>query len=297
MSALLTTTYPAIAAVTVTAGAASKMVSVPIGFEMLAIITASVTGALTAREQKLDLVGAVCLAVLCSLGGGLIRDVILQVGNVYILNQPLALPAAVLTAAIVFIIPSVLEKQDRLIAVLDIFAVGLFTVTGADKAMVYGFEPIVCVMMGFFTAVGGGMLRDICLGRVPYIFQRSNFYAVAAIGGAIAYVLLADLGVSHILALVVSVAVTMALRFLSLRYDIKSPADVDIAEAIHRSRRQVRGSARRGETTTWSVDELEERRERVRADIDERRRRERRKIALDRLKRHRRNRENRRMDL
>ena len=296
MSALLAATTPAVLATVAGGGVASQMVTVPIGFEMLAVVTASVTGALTAREQKLDLVGAICLAVLCSLGGGLLRDVTLQVGSVYILDQPLALPAAVITAAITFVIPSLLEKQDRLIAILDIFAVGLFAATGADKAYVYGFEPIVCVMMGFFTAVGGGMLRDICLGRTPYIFQRSNFYAVAAIGGAVSYVLLADLDISHIIAVIVCVAVTMLLRFISLAYDIKSPTDMDIAEAVRRSRRSVRTSTR-PQTTNRSADELEGRRERVQADIARRRHRERKKDALERLKRHRQQRANRRLDL
>lgn len=296
MSASLAATAPAMLATVSSSGLAGQMVTVPIGFEMLAVVAASITGALTAREQRLDLVGAVCLAVLCSLGGGVLRDVILQVGSVYILDQPLALPAAVITAAIAFVIPSLLEKQDRLIAILDIFAVGLFAATGADKAYVYGFEPIVCVMMGFFTAVGGGMLRDICLGRTPNIFQRSNFYAVAAIGGAIAYVLVADAGVSNVIALIVCVSTTMLLRFISLAYDIKSPADMDIAEAIHRSRRQVRNTTR-PETTRLSLDELEGRRERVQADIARRRHLERRKAALDRLRKHRKARAHRKLDV
>ena len=125
---------PALLAVPVVSGALEAPVAVPVWIELIAIVVASVSGALTAREKKLDLVGAVCLAALCSLGGGLLRDMTLQVGDVYILNQPLAMPAAILTAAIVFIAPSVVAKQDRLIAVLDIFAVGLYAATGADKA-------------------------------------------------------------------------------------------------------------------------------------------------------------------
>lgn len=297
MHAPLAVTTSAVLSIPLSAGAASSMVAVPIGFEMLAIVVSAVGGALTAREKHLDLIGAVCLAVLCGLGGGLIRDVILQVGNVYILNQPLAMPAALITAAVVFLIPSALEKQDKLIAVLDIFAVGLFSATGADKALAYGFDPIICVTMGFFTAVGGGMLRDICLGQTPYIFQRSNFYAVAAIAGAVAFVFLADFGVSRVLALIVCVTVTMGLRFLSLHFNIKSPVDVDLTEAVRRSRRQVRSLATRSQMTNRSAEELEGRRERVRADIENRRNDERRKAALDRLKRHRRSRSQRRLDL
>ncbi|MFR3312090.1 MAG: trimeric intracellular cation channel family protein [Collinsella stercoris] len=223
---------PAVLAATQSASsissAAGQTVAIPIAFEMLAVIVASAGGVLSARESKLDLIGAIGLAVIVSLGGGLIRDVILQVGDVYILQQPLALPVSIATAAAVFMFPMVVEKPDRLVAALDIFSVGLFAVMGADKTMVYGYPPVTCVMMGFFTAVGGGMLRDICLARVPYIFQRSNLYAIAAIAGAIAYMtLIESLGMWNIAAATISVALTMLIRWWSIRYNIMSPTEFD----------------------------------------------------------------------
>lgn len=225
--------FPAVLAVTQSAVSASviasESVAIPLAFELLAVVVAAATGALTARENKLDLVGAIGLAVLVSLGGGLIRDVILQEGNVYILRQPLALPVAIATAAAVFTFPVMVEKPDRLVAVLDIFSVGLFAVMGADKTMLYGYPAITCVMMGFFTAVGGGLLRDVCLARVPYIFQRSNLYAIAAIAGALTYIVLVQcLDIWNIAAAVMGVAVTMAVRWWSIRYNIMSPTEVDL---------------------------------------------------------------------
>lgn len=225
--------FPAVLAVTQSAASASviasESVAIPLAFELLAVVVAAATGALTARENKLDLVGAIGLAVLVSLGGGLIRDAILQEGNVYILRQPLALPVAVATAAAVFTFPVMVEKPDRLVAVLDIFSVGLFAVMGADKTMLYGYPAITCVMMGFFTAVGGGLLRDVCLARVPYIFQRSNLYAIAAIAGALTYIVLVQcLDIWNIAAAVIGVAVTMAVRWWSIRYNIMSPTEVDL---------------------------------------------------------------------
>ena len=225
--------FPAVLAVTQSAVSASviasESVAIPLAFELLAVVVAAATGALTARENKLDLVGAIGLAVLVALGGGLIRDVILQEGNVYILRQPLALPVAVATAAAVFTFPVMVEKPDRLVAILDIFSVGLFAVMGADKTMLYGYPAITCVMMGFFTAVGGGLLRDVCLARVPYIFQRSNLYAIAAIAGALTYIVLVQcLDIWNIAAAVISVAVTMAVRWWSIRYNIMSPTEVDL---------------------------------------------------------------------
>lgn len=225
--------FPALLAVTQSAASASviasESVAIPLAFELLAVVVAAATGALTARENKLDLVGAIGLAVLVSLGGGLIRDVILQEGNVYILRQPLALPVAIATAAAVFTFPVMVEKPDRLVAILDIFSVGLFAVMGADKTMLYGYPAITCVMMGFFTAVGGGLLRDVCLARVPYIFQRSNLYAIAAIAGALTYIVLVQcLDIWNIAAAVIGVAVTMAVRWWSIRYNIMSPTEVDL---------------------------------------------------------------------
>ncbi len=225
--------FPAVLAVTQSAVSASiiasESVAIPLAFELFAVVVAAATGALTARENKLDLVGAIGLAVLVSLGGGLIRDVILQEGNVYILRQPLALPVAVATATAVFTFPVMVEKPDRLVAALDIFSVGLFAVMGADKTMLYGYPAITCVMMGFFTAVGGGLLRDVCLARVPYIFQRSNLYAIAAIAGALTYIVLVQyLDIWNIAAAVMSVAVTMAVRWWSIRYNIMSPTEVDL---------------------------------------------------------------------
>lgn len=225
--------FPAVLAVTQSAASASviasESVAIPLAFELLAVVVAAATGALTARENKLDLVGAIGLAVLVSLGGGLIRDVILQEGNVYILRQPLALPVAIATAAAVFTFPVMVEKPDRLVAILDIFSVGLFAVMGADKTMLYGYPAITCVMMGFFTAVGGGLLRDVCLARVPYIFQRSNLYAIAATAGALTYIVLVQcLDIWNIAAAVIGVAVTMAVRWWSIRYNIMSPTEVDL---------------------------------------------------------------------
>ena len=121
--------------------------------------------------------------------------------------------------------------------VQDLVMRGVCSVEDADKALVYGFAPAVCIMMGFFTAVGGGMLRDGFMGVVPGIFQRTNFYAIAAIAGSASYVCLVMSGlVTNVTALIVCVAVTMGLRWLSLRFDIKSPTEEDIARFLHRKK-------------------------------------------------------------
>ncbi|AEB07879.1 Uncharacterized protein family UPF0126 [Coriobacterium glomerans PW2] len=264
---------PAAAATIVTARATAPQLPVPLWLEMIAVIVASASGVLTAREHQLDFVGAIGLAIVCGLGGGLLRDMILQVGNVYILNQPLALPISVAAATTVFAFPVVVARRERIIAFLDIMSVGIYAVMGADKAMVYGFEPTVCIMMGFFTAVGGGMLRDICLGQTPAIFRRGNFYAIAAIAGAMSYVILIRVtGLYNIAALILGTLVTMGLRWLSLRYNIMSPTEIDLGRVVAISRRRRRtadGAA--PARSSHSGDALADRRERILRDIGRRR--------------------------
>lgn len=221
---------------------APDMVSVqlPLWMEMLATVVGSVCGALIARELKLDYIGTVALALVTGLGGGLLRDMILQVHNVYMIDQPLAIPASLIAGTVTFLFPVVIAHQDKLINLLDIIVVGIFAATGADKAQVYGFQDSVCIMMGFLTAVGGGMLRDVFVGRTPAIFQRSNFYAIAAIGGSAAYLLLSEAAhLEKTVCVVGSVLVTLALRFLSLKFNIQSPSDVDLGPVVARPFKKV----------------------------------------------------------
>lgn len=289
---------PAAAALVASSGAAAQPAAVPLGIEMFVVVVSSASGVLSARQHKLDYIGALWLALLVGLGGGLLRDMILQVGDVYILKQPLALPISLISATIAFAFPMIIEKQDKLLNVLDAFALGLYAVVGADKAMVYEFAPTVCIMMGFFTAVGGGMLRDICLAKTPAIFKRGNFYAIAAIAGSAAYILLVQAcGVHNMMALVISTALTMFVRWLSLHYNIQSPTEVDLTRVVPRRRRSIESAGGRREGVARSADALADRRERTLADIERRREKERRKEALGRLRRMRRKRKQRKLDV
>lgn len=218
-----------------------QMVSLPEWLELASIVVGSMSGLLVARERKLDLVGYLGLALLCGLGGGLIRDMTMQRGGVYMIDSPFAIGASLATAIVVFLFPRAFERFPRLLEWVDIIAVGLFAVMGTDKAVVYGLNPLAAVLMGTMTGIGGGMLRDVFLGEVPRIFQRSNFYAICAVAGAAAYwafvkVVPIDKGVAAFL----GVAVTVVLRRLSLHFDMMSPADIDLTPQVVRPIRAVR---------------------------------------------------------
>ena len=226
----------------------SAVLTLPIWLELMGVVSGSISGSLIARARKLDLVGACTLGMLCGLGGGLIRDVIMQVGSVYMLDSYYAIPVSLIASLIVFLFPTPVSQLSRTIEWVDIVSVGLFCAAGCDKALLYGLNPLPCILMGVLTGVGGGMIRDVFLGEVPKIFIPGNLYALCALGGAICYVAMFYGGVLNPWDAIVCVGITVVLRRISLRYNLQTPADmeltrkvVDPVRRVVRVRRFVRG--------------------------------------------------------
>jgi uncharacterized membrane protein YeiH len=214
--------------------------SLPVWLDLAAVVVGGISGVLTACERKLDLVGAIGLSIVCGLGGGLIRDTIMQVGSVYMLDSYYAIPVAIATGVIVFFFHGPFSRIDNVIAWVDIISVGLFAASGTDKAIVYELTPVAAVFMGTLTGIGGGMLRDVFLGDIPHIFRKGNLYALCAIAGAVVYYVAAvPLGLTKTLSVLICVVVTVALRRLSLRYGIMSPADIDLTPKVMEGARKA----------------------------------------------------------
>ena len=162
-------------------------VSIPVWLDLAAVVVGSASGLLVAQDRKLDLVGHIVLAMLGGLGGGLIRDIIMQRGGVYMISSEMAIPVTVLAGLVGFLFPGIFRKVPNLLEWVDIISVGLFVAAGTDKAVIYSLSPWAAVLMGTATGVGGGMMRDIFLGDTPRIFQRSNLYAICAVAGSVVY--------------------------------------------------------------------------------------------------------------
>lgn len=199
-------------------------VAIPTWLDLTSVIVGSFFGLLCARERQLDLVGFVVMPIVCGLGGGLIRDVIMQAGEVYMLSSPWPILVCVATGLIGFFFPQLLGRHPNLLELVDIFSVGLFVAAGSDKAIVYALNPVAAVLMGTITGVGGGLLRDTILGEVPQIFKKSNYYAICAFVGALVYWCCAwPLHLKKWLCAAACVAATVILRRLSLHYGWYSP--------------------------------------------------------------------------
>jgi uncharacterized membrane protein YeiH len=177
----------------------------------------ALSGAVAARERGLDWFGVLVVAFTVACGGGVLRDLCIGAIPPAGLSDWRYLVTAVAAAALTMASHRLVERLAHPVVLFDTLGLGLFAVTGAQKALLFGSNGEVAVLMGMVTAVGGGVARDVLLNRVPVILQR-EIYASAALVGAAVATAGALMGLASPALTWCAVAVCFALRLLSLRY-------------------------------------------------------------------------------
>ena len=158
-------------------------------FDLLATFVFALEGALAAIQGNLDLLGLMVLAFATSLGGGIIRDLLIGAVPPNSIRDWRYSATALIAGGAVFLgYRHVSHIPPMLLVTLDAAGLGLFAVVGAAKALKFGIHPLLAVLMGGITGVGGGTIRDILLARIPFVL-RSDVYATAALLGAAIVVL------------------------------------------------------------------------------------------------------------
>ncbi len=155
--------------------------------DLVGIFVFAVTGALVAVRKGLDVFGVLVLAGMTGLGGGFLRDVLIDATPPAALEDWRYLVVPVVSGGLAFFYHPVLGRVERAVTILDAFGLGLFCVTGALKALDYGLGPAPAALMGMVTGIGGGVIRDLLASRVPAVF-RGELYATPALAGAVVVV-------------------------------------------------------------------------------------------------------------
>lgn len=198
-------------------------VQTPLWIDITACTVGGLAGAVAAARLQMDIVGVFALALITGLGGGILRDILLnQVPAA--LQSPWFIVAASGAALAVFLFESGIHRLNLLLVILDAFALGIYGVVGADKALVNGIDVVPALLVGIITAVGGGVLRDLFTSKTPQIFQaNSQLYAIAALIGVTVYILMNRIGIALVLDAFVAVAVTVLIRMAAWRRDWAAP--------------------------------------------------------------------------
>lgn len=212
--------------------------------DLAGVLGNAILGGIAARGARLDLVGFGILAILSGLGGGIIRDTLLQSGVPIALTDPYYLILAMAGAAIAFVLPLQGKWTQRPLVLIDALAVGCWSAVGVQKALDAGLGWLPAIILGMITAVGGGMVRDVLLMKVPSIFGGNTLYATSSLVACIVTLVFSELGQFELGALV-AIFTGAALSLLARRYGWVLPTQVRIPRPRWRSGRRQRPSSGR----------------------------------------------------
>jgi uncharacterized membrane protein YeiH len=182
----------------------------------------AVTGALVASRSQLDIVGFIFIACLTAVGGGTLRDIILN-REVFWVANPVVLAVASLAAVLVFFSAHFLESRYRALLWIDAFALAFAVPAGVAVALADGQGWPIVVVMGMITGCMGGLLRDVVCNEVPLVLKQGELYVTCAFAGAVAVVLGRAVGLENGPALLLCAATVLILRSGSLALGWRLP--------------------------------------------------------------------------
>ena len=190
--------------------------------DLVGVVVFAVSGALEAGRKRMDVFGAVVLALVTALGGGTLRDVILQHGLVFWVADPTYVIAVTLAALAAFALVRRVPLPRRFLLVADAGGLAVFAVLGTQKALSAGAAPVVALGMGVITGVAGGVLRDVLCNEVPLVLRR-EIYATAALSGGLLFWLLRQLGTNEAWATALGALCVFAVRLVAVRLNLDLP--------------------------------------------------------------------------
>jgi uncharacterized membrane protein YeiH len=187
-----------------------------------ATLVFALTGALVASRSQLDIVGFIFIACLTAVGGGTLRDVLLD-RPVFWMADPVVLGLASAAAIVVFFTAHLLESRYAAMRWLDAFALAIAVPAGAAAALASGVSWPVVLVMGVITGCMGGLMRDVVCNEVPLVLRQGELYVTAAFCGVGAALVAGLLGQTGLIPLVACAVVTLILRAGSMAFGWRLP--------------------------------------------------------------------------
>lgn len=190
--------------------------------ELLGTVAFAMSGSFAAMQKRLDPFGVLIIAFITSVGGGTVRDLLLDV-PVFWMHNMLMCSVIFVTSIISMVFKSLEKKFKVTLFIFDSFGLGLFTIVGIQKGLSADLHPLICLTLGTITGCFGGIIRDILLNRIPLIF-RKEIYATACIIGGSAFLLLVKYSsFKYVIVQVFTILLIVAIRTLAVKYHWQMP--------------------------------------------------------------------------
>jgi len=181
----------------------------------------AISGIRLASAKKFDWFGAYVVGLVTAIGGGTLRDVLLDVTPFWML-QPSYLIVTGLALVFVILLGKLVIRLNNTFFLFDAVGLGLFVVVGIEKSLSEGFPFWVAILMGIITGSAGGIIRDIFINEEPLIF-RKDIYALACLLGGIVYYICMELGMIPFLIQTLSAISVIITRIIAVKYHISLP--------------------------------------------------------------------------
>jgi len=195
----------------------------PYYIDLLGTLVFAISGALAASDKNMyrDIFGVTFTGFVTAVGGGTLRDMILGTRPAWV-SDGNYLVAITLGVLIAIFFKYYILKYRRTFFFFDTLGIALYTVVGVQKSLEFGVSPLAAIIMGMFTAVMGGVIRDTLINEIPLIF-RKEIYATACLSGAAVFVLLKLLEVDDNINSFISVFIIILVRTIAVKYRLTLP--------------------------------------------------------------------------
>ncbi|MGH8287292.1 MAG: trimeric intracellular cation channel family protein [Steroidobacteraceae bacterium] len=183
----------------------------------LGTLVFAITGVLGAARQNMDVMSFIIIGVVTALGGGTLRDLMLD-ARLFWLEDVVYLYVASAAAIATFFFERRFRATERAFLYLDALATALFTVLAIDKTLSLGFSPTIAVVMGTITGIAGGIIRDLLTGQPTILMRRELYMTPILLGGAVYVALRPPGALAATPAAVVAILLITAVRFAAIRF-------------------------------------------------------------------------------
>ncbi len=190
--------------------------------DLAGVAVFSISGVLAARDRGLDLIGVIVVAAITAIGGGTLRDLLLDRHPIFWVTDASYLTVIIVSAVMTIIYVRKWPPPGVILLVADALGLALFALSGAQYAEAAQCPPLIIIIMGTMTGVMGGIIRDVITARVPLILQR-EIYATAAIAGVSVYLLLQAIDVPRVVSFGGGMVTVVVLRLIAIRWNLHLP--------------------------------------------------------------------------
>jgi uncharacterized membrane protein YeiH len=190
--------------------------------DILGTFAFAISGALVASKKRFDLFGIVIIAFVTAVGGGILRDVMINYYPINWIGDLNYIWTILLAVLFTFLFKSKIEPLRKTMFLFDTTGIAVFTLLGTEKCLNYGLHPFVAIIMGVVSAVMGGVIRDVLTQKTPLIFKK-EIYALACFIGAFVFLGLKSLNIPLNLQYVFTIVTVMSIRLIAVKYQLELP--------------------------------------------------------------------------